>query len=97
MIQKLFVLLIIHLIFFSKYNFSLYSIQKRRLFFYYEKTNLENNRINELFKLNNYSFSLSDCNNSFNAKDIYFRIFNLSYNINFRFNIYIMTSIYTVI
>ena len=87
MIQKLFVLLIIHLIFFSKYDFSLYSIQKRRLFFYYEKTNLENNRINELFKSNNYSFSLSDCNNSFNAKDIYFRIFNLSYNINFRFNI----------
>ena len=87
MIQKLFVLFLIHLFFYSNFDFSLYSIQKRRLFFYYEKTNLENKRINELFKLNNFSFSLSDCNNSFNAKDIYFRIFNLSYNINFRFNI----------
>ena len=87
MIQKLFALLIIHLFFFSNFDFSIYSIQKRKLFFYYEKTNLENNRINELFKLNNFSFSLSGCDNSFNAKDIYFRVFNMSYNINFRFNI----------
>ena len=87
MIQKIFVLLMIYLIFYSKFDYSIYSLQKHCLFSSGENTNFERNKIKKLYKFNNFSFSLSKYDNSFNTKDIYFSLFNLSYNINFRFNI----------
>ena len=49
-----------------------------------------NNKINDdIINSNklNFSFSLSAYNYSFNAKNIYFKIANISYILNFRFNI----------
>lgn len=93
MIQKIIVLLTIYLFFFSNFEYSINSLANYKnclsssnIVEHFDKKNNINDNIIISNKLN-FSFSLSDYNDSFNAKNIYFKIVNLSYILNFRFNI----------
>ena len=92
MIQKLLALLIIYLFFFSNFEYSINShIKHQNCLLPSNEDNFyeDNNTNDNIIYLNNFYFffSILDYNNSFNTKNIYFKIFNLSYILNFRFNI----------
>ena len=93
MFHKIIVLLIIHLFFFSNFEYSINSLFNTKNCIYSSDIvqHLDNNnKINDdIINSNklNFSFSLSAYNHSFNAKNIYFKIANISYILNFRFNI----------
>jgi len=93
MFHKIIVLLIIHLFFFSNFEYSINSLFNTKncknssdIVQHLDNNNKINDYIINSNKLN-FSFSLSAYNHSFNAKNIYFKIANISYILNFRFNI----------
>ena len=87
MIPKIFILLIIYLVFFSHNDYSIYSFQNQCLLSSSEHDKLLNYNVNNIINANNFSIPLSKCDNSFNIKEIFFQISNISYIINYRFNI----------
>ena len=87
MIPKIIVLLIIYLVFFSHNDYSIYSFQNQCLFSSSEHDKLLNYNINNINNITNFSIPLSKCDNSFIGKEIFFELSNISYIINYRFNI----------
>ena len=90
MIKKLIALLIIEISFLSKFEEIIYTFQKNYLYSFKNRENsLINNNNNDIVFLNNLnkSFSLFNCNNAFNKKNIFFKFSNYSYISNIRFNI----------
>ena len=87
MIQKILVLLLIYLFFFSRNDYSIYSFQKQCLLSSDKQDRFENYNINDIININNFSIPLYKCDNAFNIKEIFFKLSNISYIINYRFNI----------
>ena len=65
MIQKILVLLLIYLFFFSRNDYSIYSFQKQCLLSSYKQDRFENYNINDIININNFSIPLYKCDNAF--------------------------------
>ena len=87
MIAKILVLLLIYLFFFCHNDYSIYSFKKECFVSSNELDRLEKYNINKISYSNNFLIPLYKCGNDFNINEIFFKLSNISYIINYRFNI----------
>ena len=86
MIQKLIILLIIQITFLKKFEKTIYSYKKENLYSYPNEIYFINKNNNIIPFFNNFKLSIFSYNNN-NEDEIFYKLFNYSYIISFRFNI----------